>query len=135
MGPYRIVLVDDHVIVRQAIKEIIEKNDKLAVVGEASDGLELFGLLGQLVPELVILDISLPKIRGLEAAKKVKELYPQVKILILTVHNERDYLERAMSIGVDGYMLKDEGEQELFAAIQAIRQGKTYISSFFRPGP
>jgi DNA-binding NarL/FixJ family response regulator len=135
MGPYRIVLVDDHVIVRQAIKEIIEKNDKLAVVGEASDGLELFGLLGQLVPELVILDISLPKIRGLEAAKKVKELYPQVKILILTVHNERDYLERAMSIGVDGYMLKDEGEQELYAAIQAIRQGKTYISSFFRPGP
>jgi two-component system response regulator NreC len=135
MTPYRIVLVDDHVIVRQAIKEIIEKNDKLAVVGEASDGLELFGLLGQLVPELVILDISLPKIRGLEAAKKVKELYPQVKILILTVHNERDYLERAMSIGVDGYMLKDEGEQELFAAIQAIRQGKTYISSFFRPGP
>ena len=77
---------------------------------------------------MVITDISLPKLRGLEATKQIKVLYPQIKVLILTFHREKDYLHQAMLSGVDGYLLKEDMDQELYSAIQDIRCGKGYIS-------
>ncbi len=90
MTPYSIVLADDHVLFRRGIKKIIEEAGDLAVVGEANDGLELLQLLKQKDPALVILDISMPNLRGLEAAREIKELYPRVKILLLTMHKTKN---------------------------------------------
>jgi DNA-binding NarL/FixJ family response regulator len=135
MQSYKIILAEDHIRFREIIKKIIEGNDELTVVGEANDGLELLELLKQSLPDMVITDISMPRLRGLEAVKKVKELYPQIKVLILTIHNGKDYLDQAMSRGVDGYILKQEMDEELYPAIQSVRSGKFYISPLLETYP
>ena len=128
MPSYKIVLAEDHIPLRRIIKKIIQGTDGLTVVGEANDGLELLEFLEQCLPDMVITDISMPRLGGLEATKKIKELYPQIKVLILTFHGEKDYLHQAMLTGVDGYILKKDMDQELSSAIQAVRRGKAYIS-------
>jgi DNA-binding NarL/FixJ family response regulator len=135
MESYKIILAENRIRFRQIIKKIIEKNGELTVVGEANDGSELLELLEQSLPDMVITGISMPRLRGLEVAKKVKELYPQIKVLILTVHNGKDYLKRAISNGVDGYILKQEMDEELHPAIQSVRSGKVYISPFLEANP
>jgi DNA-binding NarL/FixJ family response regulator len=132
MESYKIILAEDHILLRQYIRQVIEGNDELTVVGEANDGLELLELLEQSLPDMVITDISMPRLRGLEAAKRVKKLYPQIKVLILSVHKEKDFLDRAMSNGVDGYILKQEMDEELHPAIQSVRGGKFYKSSLLK---
>ncbi len=126
---YRIVLAEDHTLVRAGIKKIVEDYADLQVVGEAGDGLELLELLKTLDADLVILDISMPKMPGIEVAKEIKRSYPGVKILILTMHKMKEYLNDAIAAGVDGYLLKEDLAKELGSAISKIRQGKTYISS------
>lgn len=125
---YKIILADDHVLVRQGIKRIIEENGDMKVVGEAGDGLELLDLLEKIHPDLVVCDIAMPRLRGLEAAQKVKNLYPDIKVLILSMHRSREYLRQAVSAGVDGYVLKEDADTALSTAIQAIRHGKTFFS-------
>jgi DNA-binding NarL/FixJ family response regulator len=128
MEPYRIILADDHVLVRQGIRKIIQENPEMEVIGEAGDGLELMNLLKKSRPHLVILDISMPKLRGLEATKRIKELYPEVKVLILTMHRSKEYLCRALEFGASGYLLKEDADLALFSAIEAVRQGRVFIS-------
>ncbi len=129
MPSYSIVLAEDHIPLRQIIKKIIQGTGELTVIGEANDGLELLELLAKSLPDIVITDISMPRLGGLEATKKIKELYPQIKMLILTFHREKEYLHQAILNGVDGYILKKDMDQELYPALQAVRQGKVYISS------
>lgn len=128
MRPYNIVLADDHVLFCEGIKRIISEVSDLEVVGEARDGLQLLALLKQLTPDLVILDISMPNIRGIEATREIKMTHPDVKVLILTMHKDKDYLYHAISAGADGYLLKEDADTELFSAIETIQQGRTYIS-------
>ncbi len=128
MPPYRIMLADDHVLVRKGIIKIIQEQKDLAVIGEAGDGVELLELLSKEIPDLVILDISMPRMRGLEATKKIKELHPEVKVLILTMHRDQEYLHRAMSDGADGYILKEDADLSLYSAIDVIRRGRTFVS-------
>ena len=131
MGAYSIILADDHVLVRQGLKRILEEMPGLEVVGEASDGLELLTLLGTLVPDMVILDIFMPNLRGIEAIYEIKKLHRDIKILILTMHTDKEYLYLALSSGAKGYLLKEDADKELFSAIEKVRQGKTYISPHF----
>ncbi|MDI6763097.1 MAG: response regulator transcription factor [Thermodesulfobacteriota bacterium] len=126
--PYRIVLADDHTIVRQGIKRVIEEKADLTVVGEASDGLELLSLLKILDADLVILDISMPNLRGIEATRELKRIFPDVKVLILTMYKDKELLHHAFSSGADGYVLKEDTDEELHTAIEKIRKGKVYIS-------
>jgi DNA-binding NarL/FixJ family response regulator len=128
MDPYRIVLADDHLMLRHGIKRILADERDLEVVGEVSDGLELLDLLKNLSPDLVILDISMPNLRGIEATREIKMIRPKVKVLILTMHNDKDYLYYAIRAGAEGYLLKEDADTELFSAITAIRRGRTYIS-------
>ncbi len=128
MATYKIVLADDHILVRQGIKKIIQEDVNMKVVGEAGDGLELLALMEKTNPNLVILDISMPRLRGLAAAEKIKERYPGIKILILSMHRSKEYLQQALAIGVDGYLLKEEADVALFAAIETLRRGQTYVS-------
>ncbi len=128
MTPYTIVLADDHALFRQGVKKIIEEVDDLRVVGEANDGLELLELLKTQDPALVILDISMPNLRGLEAAREIKGLYPQVKVLLLTMHKKKDFLQQGLEAGVDGFLVKEDADAALLQAVRAIRQGEKFYS-------
>ena len=128
MTPYGIVLADDHVLFRRGVKKIIEGINGLEVVGEANDGLELLELLKQKTPALVILDISMPNLRGLEAAREIKILYPWVKILLLTMHKTKKFLQQGLEAQVDGFLVKEDADTELLQAIQAIKSGGKFYS-------
>jgi DNA-binding NarL/FixJ family response regulator len=128
MDTYNILLADDHIMFRQGIKKILEEIDGLKIVGEANDGLELINLLKDLTPDMVILDISMPKIRGIEATREIKVMNPAVKVLILTMHKSKEYLYHSISAGAEGYLLKEDADTELFSAIQSIQDGRVYIS-------
>lgn len=127
-GTYRIILADDHVLFRQGLMKIMEGMPGLEVVGEAGDGAELVSLLNRQTCDMVILDLSMPGIGGIEVLPEIKRINPQAKILVLTMHNDKEYLYRALSGGVDGYFLKREADTQLSMAIEKIRQGKMYVS-------
>ena len=127
---YRIVLADDHVLIRHGIKNIIAKEEQLQIVGEVGDGEELLSYLKNDLPELVILDISMPKINGVELTRILKKSYPSVKILMLTMHKSKQFFYQAMSAGADGYLIKSDSDDELLLAINKIRNGRTYISPY-----
>lgn len=126
--PIKILLVDDHPLVRWGIKKIIEERSELKVVAELSDGLELLEFLEEYSPHLVILDISMPYMGGIEATRMVKARHPDIKVLILTLHNRPEYVDQARLAGADGYLLKEEVDRELLPAIADIMEGKTYLS-------
>lgn len=128
MVTYRVVLADDHVLFRKGIKSILEKDHGIEVVGEADDGLMLLALLRRVDPDLVILDVCMPQLRGLEAAMEIKKITPDVKILILSMHRDRAYVRSAIAAGVEGYLLKEDADTELFAAIAKIKQDGNYLS-------
>ncbi len=128
MELYRIVLADDHPLFRQGIKRILKERPDLEVVGEASDGLELLGLMDKLTPHLVILDISMPNLRGIEAIHEIKMNHSGVKILMLTMHKDEEYLYQSISAGADGYFLKKDTDTELLSAIEKILRGRMYVS-------
>jgi len=129
MPPYRIVLVEDHTMIREIIKKYIEEVPGLTVVGELSDGLEVLDFLKHSVPDMLILDLSMPHLPGLEATKLIKNLYPSVKILILTMHKTKMHVTQALASGADGYIVKENAWPDLIVAIETIRAGKNYISS------
>lgn len=128
MCPYHIVLADDHIMLRQGIKRMIEEVVDLKVVGEASDGLQLLNLLKKMTAHLVILDISMPNLRGIEATYELKRMSVEMKVLILTMYKDKELLYDCISAGADGYLLKEDTDTELFSAIKEIRQGGIYIS-------
>ncbi len=125
---YNIILAEDHVLVREGIKKIIEGIPGLEVVGEVGDGAELLELLPGQAVDMVILDISMPSLSGIEATRGIKQAYPAVKVLILTMHKKKEYLNNAIAAGVDGYLLKEDAPKELLNAIEKIRQGMIYVS-------
>jgi DNA-binding NarL/FixJ family response regulator len=128
MRPCRIILADDHTLVRQGIKKILDENPGLEVIEEVADGQEAVNLLKKSQPDLVILDIQMPSMNGLEAAKMIRERCPAIKILILTMHKEDEYLRQAREIGVEGFVLKQDVDLILLSAIEAICSGKTFFS-------
>jgi DNA-binding NarL/FixJ family response regulator len=125
---YRVILADDHILVRRGLKRILEENANLEIVGEVGDGLELLNILKKTEPDLIILDVSMPNLRGIEAIPEIRHIRPEVKVLMFTMHNEEEYLYQAISAGADGYLLKEDAEKELFSAIGNIQDGKIYIS-------
>jgi len=130
MGLYHILLADDHILIREGLKKILREDANLEIIGEAGDGLELLNLLkrSELIPNMVILDISMPNLSGIEATRRIKKIYPDIKILILSMHKDQEYLSHALSAGADGYLLKEDSDRELFSAIEMIKQGRVYIS-------
>ncbi len=128
MKSYRIVLADDHAMFRQGIKNILAASEQLEVVGEAADGFEVIKLIKQLSPNMVIMDISMPNLRGLEATREIKMISKDMKVLILTMHKDKEYVHSAMAAGAEGYLLKEDADTELFAAIEKIRNNGNYLS-------
>ena len=129
MTDYTIVLADDHAILRQGIRVIIESVPGLKIIGEAGDGNQLLSLLKKKSPDLVILDISMPGLRGIEAAREIRTAYPGVHMLILSMHKGEEFLSQALEAGASGYLVKDDTSEELLQAIDRIRGGHTYLSA------
>ncbi|MDO9069901.1 MAG: response regulator transcription factor [Deltaproteobacteria bacterium] len=128
MDAYTIILADDHAMFREGIRKIIERIEGALISGEVNDGLELLELLKRSSPNLVILDISMPNLRGLEAIREIKYTYPKVKVLVLTMHKKKVFLRQALRDGADGFLLKEDAGSELIRAVQTVRNGGKYLS-------
>jgi DNA-binding NarL/FixJ family response regulator len=128
MDAYTIILADDHAMFREGVRKIIERIEGAIISGEVNDGLELLELLKRSSPNLVILDISMPNLRGLEAIREIKKTYSQVKVLVLTMHKKKEFLRQALRDGADGFLLKEDAGSELIRAVQTVRNGGKYLS-------
>jgi DNA-binding NarL/FixJ family response regulator len=126
--PYRVVIADDHSLFRKGMKRLIEDMPGLEVVGEAGDGLELLELLREKGPDLAVVDISMPNLRGIEAAREIRTLYPNTKVLVVTMHRSKEHLYHSISAGAQGYLLKEDSDVELLLAIDIIRKGGIYVT-------
>ena len=124
----RLMLVDDHLIVRDGIKSLLSEVERFEIVGEADSGSYLFALLKTIVPDIVLLDINLPDISGIEITKKLKTEYPQINVLILSMYNSEDYIFNAVRAGAKAYLPKTTNRQELEAAVNAVYRGEEYFS-------
>lgn len=129
----KVMLVDDHMLMREGIRQLLEFDGTIQVIAEASDGEECISKLLDVKPEVLLLDINMPKKNGIEVLEKIKNRNINVKVLILTVHNEIEYLLKAVDIGVDGYILKDSESSELKKAINVLAQGENYIQPSLIP--
>jgi DNA-binding NarL/FixJ family response regulator len=129
MSAYTIILADDHVLMRDGIRNIIEAVGDLKVIGEASDGHQLLKMIKKTIPDMVILDISMPGMRGIEAAREIKNHYPAVCILMVSMHKSPEFLAMALKAGASGYLLKEDTGDELMHAITRLRTGHTFLST------
>ena len=124
----KILLVDDHQILRDGIRSILRGHQDIEVVGEASDGRTAIKLVDELKPDVVIMDISMPDVNGIDATKRIKEKHPDVKIIALSMHHDRQFLLEIFRAGASGYLIKDSAFDELEHAIRFIIDGKRYIN-------
>ena len=126
MMPIRILVVDDHSVVRQGIISLLEDEEDIVIAGEAADGDEVLDAIEKLNPDLILLDLTMPRISGLEAIKLVVPLHPKVRILVFSMHNNPDYILTAAKNGAAGYLLKDTSRDEILRAVRSIAQGELY---------
>jgi two-component system response regulator NreC len=123
----KVFLADDHQVFREGIRLLLERVADIEVVGEADDGAQTVSRVGQLLPDVVLMDITMPGLNGLEATRQIKQSYPQVKVLILTMHETDQYLSEMLEVGVSGYVVKTTTSRELISAIRTVHQGDVYL--------
>ncbi len=123
----KVMISDDHVLIREGIKQLLEFDGDIEIIAEANDGVECLAILNHVLPDVLFLDINMPHKNGIEVLQEIRNKNIPIKVLILTVHNEVDYLVKAVEIGVDGYLLKNTGSTELKKAIYSVIKGESYI--------
>lgn len=129
MSALRVLLCDDHTLVRAGIRSLVLESTEAVIVAEADNGREAVALARQHRPELVVMDISMRELNGIEATAQIVAEVPQARVLILSMHTTEDFVRRALKAGASGYLVKDSAPLELRMAIEAIRRGETYLSS------
>lgn len=127
MGNIRVLLVDDHTLVRAGLRLLLESCGDIQVVGEAADGFEAIGKAKELSPDVILMDITMPKFNGLEAARQIRKKDSRVKILFLTMHEGEEYFFQALRVGGSGYIPKSAQESEMLSAVRALHAGQTYL--------
>ncbi len=125
----RVLVVDDHAILRDGIRSLLESQEDVIVVGEADNGEDAVALVGNTQPDIVLMDISMSRMNGLEATRVIKERYPKVKVLILTQHDSREYIAPALQAGAAGYVLKRSGRREMLNALRQVYEQGAYLTS------
>jgi two-component system, NarL family, response regulator DegU len=128
MEDINVVLADDHVVVRNGIKMLLENEKEIKVIGEASDGIEALDAVKRLQPDVLVIDIRMPNMNGLEATSKLKDYSDKTKALILSMHNDEDYILQSVESGASGYLLKDSTKEEFLKAIRSVSHGGKYFS-------
>lgn len=124
----QIVIVEDHTILRAGLKALLMSNPEFEIVGEADNGRDAIRKVVEVKPDLVIMDLSMPGMNGMDAIKEIKDRMPEVKTLVLTVHSEEEYVMASLQAGANGYVLKDATQNELLVAAERVLSGKTYLS-------
>ncbi|MGB2905761.1 MAG: response regulator transcription factor [Candidatus Aminicenantaceae bacterium] len=128
MKGIKVVLADDHTIVRKGLRSLLDAEVDMDVIGEAGDGKEAIELVGQLKPHIVVMDIGMPVLNGLEATRRIIKKHPDTKVLILTMHTNEEYVFEILQAGASGYIIKKAAPTELVAAIRAVKQGESFLS-------
>lgn len=128
MHSVNILLADDHTILRKGLRLLLEREPDFRVVGEASNGKEAVDAVGRDAPQVVIMDIAMPMMNGIEATKRISDEYPKTAAIILSVHSDEAYVLRALKAGARGYLLKDSAENDLIQAVRVVAAGKAYFS-------
>lgn len=126
-GPIRVLVVDDHAILRDGLRSLLDRQQDIVVVGEASSGEEALAQIGSLAPDIVLMDLAMPGMDGLEATRRLRQSHPQVKVLILTQHDDREYIAPALHAGAAGYVLKRSGGREVVNAIRQVFEQGAYV--------
>jgi DNA-binding NarL/FixJ family response regulator len=128
MRKRRIVIAEDHTILREGLRALLSSTPDLEVIGEAENGFSAIRCVETMKPDLVLMDLSMPRTSGMDAIREIKRRFPDTKILTLTIHDEDEYILAALQAGADGYVLKDATQAELMMAIQTVLAGKSYLS-------
>ncbi len=128
MSKTKVLLVDDHTIVRQGLKALLDFQDGIEVVGEAEDGRQAIEKAKQLVPDIIVIDITMPNLNGIEATRQMKKINPEMKVLVLTVHDNEEYVHQILQAGASGYLLKESAVSDLVSAINAVKKGDIFLS-------
>lgn len=128
MGIIKVILADDHGVVRSGIKTLLETEDYIAVIAEASNGEEALMKAKTLQPDLVIIDVRMPVLNGIEATRKIRAEVPDTKVLVLSMHDDEEYVLQALECGASGYLLKDASKEEFLKAVKTVYQGEMYFS-------
>ena len=128
MNPLRVLLVDDHVLVRAGIRTLLDQLPGVTVVAEASNGREALQLAAEHLPDLVILDVAMPVLNGIETTARLHRQFPTIRVLVLSMHSNEEYVQQAVRAGAAGYLLKKSAVAELEAALRAVQAGRTYLS-------
>ena len=125
---HRIVIAEDHTILREGLRALLAHHPELEIVGEAEDGLEAIRRVEKQRPQLLLMDLAMPRMSGMAALKDIKKRFPGTRVIILTVHKTEEYIMAALQSGADGYVLKDATHEELIMAIRSVLEGKSYLS-------
>jgi len=128
MKKLRILLADDHVVMRKGLRALLERQSNLEVVGESENGSETIDLAASLIPDVVVMDVGMPVLNGIEATKTIVAQNPQISVVILSMHVDESYVMRALKAGARGYLLKDSAPADLMSAIRAVSQKKSFFS-------
>jgi DNA-binding NarL/FixJ family response regulator len=128
MKKIRILLADDHGVVRKGLRFVLESDPGMEVVGEAADGRQAVDLAAQLVPDVTVMDVAMPRLNGIEATSQIAKRHVGMGIIILSMYSDEEYIVRALTAGAKGYLLKDAAEAELVAAVRSVSEGKPFFS-------
>jgi DNA-binding NarL/FixJ family response regulator len=128
MNPIRILLADDHGVVRKGLRFLLSQDPEIEIAGEAEDGREAVRLAAELQPNIVIMDIAMPQLNGLDAAQQITKANPRSSVIMLSMYSDEEFLIRALSAGAKGYLLKDSAEADVLRAVHAVAQGRTYFT-------
>ncbi len=128
MKQIRVLIVDDHAVLRDGIRSLLESYEDLQVVGEAGNGREAVELVGELSPDVVLMDVAMPEMDGIEATRRIVAAHPQTRVLVLTQHDSREYVFPILEAGAAGYLLKKVRGAELISAVRAVQEGGSYLS-------
>lgn len=123
----KVMIADDHALIREGIKQILELENDISVIGQASNGEEAFEMATELNPEVILLDINMPKLNGIETLRKFKDMGIKSKVIILTIHEDKEYILKTLKLGANGYILKDSSADTLIEGIRAVYKGEKYI--------